>query len=143
MATPKMQTKDGFDFQLGVNHLGHFALTNALLPSLKSAGKPVRIINVASEAHKFGGIDFADLQREKSYQAWEAYGQSKLANVMFTYELARRLSSDAPQITVNCLHPGVVKTELGRYMVNDSWFMPAAIAVASLFFKTPEQVRCG
>ncbi|KAG1661706.1 hypothetical protein FOA52_002042 [Chlamydomonas sp. UWO 241] len=138
MACPKMSTDDGYEFQLGVNHLGHFALTSALLPSLTGAGKPVRIINVASSAHQFGKIDFGNLMREKDYQPWEAYGQSKLANVMYTYELARRMAPH-PQVTVNCLHPGVVKTELGRYMVQDAWYMPAAIAVASVFFKTPEQ----
>ncbi|GAX76776.1 hypothetical protein CEUSTIGMA_g4222.t1 [Chlamydomonas eustigma] len=138
MATPKMTTKDGFEFQLGTNHLGHFLFTNLLLPALTEPKKPVRIINVASAAHMMGSVDFNDLMREKTYSAWEAYGQSKLANIMFTYELAKRLSYQ-PNVTVNCLHPGVVRTELGRYMVKDSVFMPFAVALASVFFKTPAQ----
>eukprot|EP00197_Chlamydomonas_leiostraca_P002358 CAMPEP_0202857962 /NCGR_PEP_ID=MMETSP1391-20130828/693_1 /ASSEMBLY_ACC=CAM_ASM_000867 /TAXON_ID=1034604 /ORGANISM="Chlamydomonas leiostraca, Strain SAG 11-49" /LENGTH=324 /DNA_ID=CAMNT_0049536827 /DNA_START=22 /DNA_END=996 /DNA_ORIENTATION=+ len=142
MATPQMTTKDGFEFQLGTNHLGHFALTTRLLPSLIKADKPVRIINVASAAHQAGSVRFDDLMRQRpgAYQPWEAYGQSKLANIMFTYELAARLASH-PQITVNCLHPGVVRTELGRYMVDEKnmWYMGPAIALAQVFFKTPEQ----
>ncbi|KAJ9526487.1 hypothetical protein QJQ45_009959 [Haematococcus lacustris] len=149
MATPKMKTQDGFDFQardgcmhLGVNHLGHFALTLLLLPAMLKAEKPVRIINVSSAAHTMGSIKFDDLNRDKpgAYSPWEAYGQSKLANILFTYELARRLK-DYPQVTVNCLHPGVVRTELGRYMVNSSnqmWMGPA-IYLASFLFKTPQQ----
>ena len=83
-------------------------------PHSNQLPRPVRIINVASTAHMMGKVDMSDLMRERSYSAWEAYGQSKLANILFTYELARRLSPTFPQITVNCLHPGVVKTELGR-----------------------------
>ncbi|KAF5836175.1 NAD(P)-binding protein [Dunaliella salina] len=142
MATPKMQTKDGFEYQLGVNHLGHFALTLLLLPHLKESNKPVRIINVSSMGHTLGSLNFDDLFRDKpgAYGPWEAYGQSKRANILFTYELARRLQA-SPQITANCLHPGVVRTELGRYMINDSnkWYMSWMIPVAGLFFKSPAQ----
>lgn len=114
MATPQMTTKDGFEFQLGINHLGHFLLTALLLPAMKGdAARPKRIVNVASSAHLFGRIDFDNLMRQRNYQPWDAYGQSKLANIMFTYELARKLKP-ADNITVNALHPGVVRTELGR-----------------------------
>ena len=75
---------------------------------------PAKIINVASSAHQFGHIDFDDLQSVHQYQAWRAYGQSKLANVLFTYELARRLGPEA-NVVANCLHPGIVNTELARY----------------------------
>ncbi len=77
----------------------------------------MRIINVASAAHAFGQINFDDLMCEQSYDPWRAYGASKLANIMFTYELARRLKQDAgAKVTANCLHPGVVRTELGRWV---------------------------
>ncbi|GLC35157.1 hypothetical protein PLESTM_000285800 [Pleodorina starrii] len=141
MACPKMSTAQGFEYQLGVNHLGHFALTNAVLPGLQAANKPVRIINVASAAHLFGKIDFDDLMRDRSYDAWTAYGQSKLANILFSYELNRRLGAGSP-ITVNCLHPGVVKTELGRYMQADgekTWYMPLALEAMKLFMLEPAQ----
>jgi NAD(P)-dependent dehydrogenase (short-subunit alcohol dehydrogenase family) len=88
------------------------------LTELRSFPRPVRLINVASAAHLFGKIDFDDLMRDRSYDAWEAYGQSKLANIMFSYELVRRLGPTS-NITVNALHPGVVKTELGRYGVRE------------------------
>ncbi|PNW79029.1 hypothetical protein CHLRE_09g398252v5 [Chlamydomonas reinhardtii] len=141
MATPKMSTAQGFEYQLGVNHLGHFALTTAVLPALQAANKPVRVINVASAAHMFGKIDFDDLMRDRNYDAWEAYGQSKLANVMFTYEMARRVGPTSP-ITVNALHPGVVKTELGRYMIEDDKnksnpIFPVAMELMKLFMLEP------
>ncbi|KAG2482771.1 hypothetical protein HYH03_018311 [Edaphochlamys debaryana] len=141
MACPKLATAQGYEYQLGVNHLGHFALTQAVLPALQAANKPVRIINVASAAHTFGQINFADLQHDKEYDAWKVYGQSKLANVMYSYELAQRLGPDS-KITVNALHPGVVKTELGRWMVEDSkksWFMPLALEAFKLFMLEPKQ----
>lgn len=140
MNTPPMKTDDGFEFQLGINHLGHFLLTQMLLPQLLEAGKPARIINVASSAHQFGSINFDDLMREKSYNSWEAYGQSKLANVLYSYELARRLTAH-PQITVNALHPGVVNTELGRYTFGGlgPLLEPLVLAAAGAFLKTPAQ----
>ncbi|GFR45355.1 hypothetical protein Agub_g6729, partial [Astrephomene gubernaculifera] len=148
MYCPKMRTAQGFEYQLGVNHLGHFALTCGVLLALLAANKPVRIINVASAAHTFGKIDFQDLMRDKSYDPWEAYGQSKLANIMFTYELARRLGADegannnSNRVTVNCLHPGIVKTELGRYMLDEGsrrWYTPLIMSVMQLFMLEPHQ----
>ncbi|PNH02572.1 Retinol dehydrogenase 12, partial [Tetrabaena socialis] len=141
MACPKMATAQGFEYQLGVNHLGHFALTTAVLPGLQASEKPVRIVTVASAAHTFGKVNFEDLQRDKSYEPWEAYGQSKLANILFSYELARRLGPNS-LITANCLHPGVVKTELGRYMIADgekNWYMPLALEAFKFFMLEPEQ----
>ncbi|GAB4823373.1 hypothetical protein N2152v2_010419 [Parachlorella kessleri] len=132
MACPRLETKDGFEYQLGVNHLGHFLLTNMLLPLLTSNPEsPARIVNVSSSAHAFGHIKFEDLQSTRGYNRWGAYGQSKLANVLFTYELARRLGSKA---SVNALHPGVVRSELQRYLVEGlTWQKPLVTALGTLF----------
>lgn len=100
-------TAQGFETTWGVNHLAPFLLTAELLPLLQAAPK-ARIVNVASTAQFGAEIDFDDLQGEKSYSMWKPYKQSKLANVMFTYALARRLGGQ--DITVNCVHPGVVAT---------------------------------
>ena len=102
-------TVDGLEMQFAVNHLAPFLLTNLLLDLLK-ASAPARIVNVASEVHHDGSIHFEDLQSERSYRPYYAYAQSKLANVLFTYELARRLQGTG--VTPNCLHPGVVATKL-------------------------------
>lgn len=104
------QTKDGFELQFGVNHLGHFLLTGLLLPLLKK-GEPSRIISVSSGAHKMGKIDFEDLQMTESYKSINAYAQSKLAVVLFTKSLSEKLRGH--QITVNCLHPGITGTQMG------------------------------
>ena len=116
MACPYWKTEDGFEMQFGVNHLGHFLLTNLLLDRLKEA-PAARIVNVSSLAHKDAkptGINFNDINSEQSYHPWTAYGQSKLANVLFTRSLAKRL--EGTRVTTNCLHPGVIRTELGRHM---------------------------
>ncbi|KAI1896932.1 hypothetical protein AGOR_G00099970 [Albula goreensis] len=113
MRCPHWKTEDGFEMQFGVNHLGHFLLTNLLLEKLKSSA-PSRIITLSSLAHIVGEIDFDDLNWEKKkYNTKMAYCQSKLANVLFTRELARRLQGTG--VTANSLHPGVVATELGRH----------------------------
>lgn len=103
MACPRMETKDGFELQIGVNHLGHFLLTHLLLDLLKAAPS-ARIINVSSAAHKFGGISKNDFMSQKNYNKWFAYGQSKLANILFSRELAKKLRDE--NITVNSCHPG-------------------------------------
>uniref|UniRef100_A0A182NH89 Uncharacterized protein n=1 Tax=Anopheles dirus TaxID=7168 RepID=A0A182NH89_9DIPT len=113
MACPKALTKDGFEQQLGVNHLGHFLLTNLLLDRLK-ASPPSRIINLSSLAHKYGKINRKDLNSEHSYNQVTAYCQSKLANVMFTRELAKRLQGTG--VTAYAVHPGTVDTDLPRHM---------------------------
>uniref|UniRef100_H2ZXJ7 Si:ch211-107o10.3 n=1 Tax=Latimeria chalumnae TaxID=7897 RepID=H2ZXJ7_LATCH len=114
MRCPKLQTEDGFELQFGVNHLGHFLLTNLLLDLLKKSA-PSRIVNVSSLAHEKGKIYFDDLNLNKKYDPYENYRQSKLANVIFTRELARRLEGTG--VTANSLHPGVVCTELGRFIL--------------------------
>jgi retinol dehydrogenase 12 len=111
MAVPKAMTKDGFEMQIGTNHLGHFLLTNLLLDLLKQSS-PSRVVNVSSMFHWYGRINKDDLNSEKSYWRWLAYGQSKLANILFTRELSKRLEGSG--VTVNSLHPGAVKTELTR-----------------------------
>ena len=104
-------TEDGFETTFGVNHLAHFLLTELLLDLLKTTA-PARIINVSSSGHTRGKIDFDGFQGENKYAGIAAYCQSKLANVLYTYELARRLESTG--VTANCLHPGVVRTGFGH-----------------------------
>jgi NAD(P)-dependent dehydrogenase (short-subunit alcohol dehydrogenase family) len=112
MAPPlRRVTADGFELQLGTNHLGHFALTAGLLPLLRRAPQP-RVVNVSSLAHRHATIDFADLQAERRYNAWTRYGQSKLANLLFTFELQRRSDAGRWGIMSNAAHPGVARTEL-------------------------------
>lgn len=120
MRCPRSVTNEGFEMQIGVNHLGHFLLTHLLLDYLK-ASAPSRIINVSSIAHTRGVIDTSDFNSEKNYDPKKAYEQSKLANVLFTRELAKRLKNT--NVTVNALHPGIVDTELMRHMsVVNSFF---------------------
>ena len=109
----RITTADGYEAVFATNHLGHFLLTSLLLDLLKSSA-PSRIINVTSEAHRGAEIDFEDLMQEKKYSAFKAYHQSKLANVLFTYQLAKVLEGTG--VTVNCLHPGVVRTGFGKDM---------------------------
>lgn len=105
-------TADGYEWQFGVNHLAPFLLTNLLLGTLKKSG-PARIVNVSSEAHRRARIDFDDLQSERGkYNALRAYGASKLANILFTLELSRRLAGTG--VTANSLHPGLVMTNIFR-----------------------------
>ena len=130
-------TKDGFETTFGVNHLAHFLLTNLLLDLLK-ASAPSRIINVSSSGHTRGTIDFDGLRGERKYSGIAAYGQSKLANVLFANELARRLAGTG--VTANSLHPGVIRTGFGR---NNSGIWGALFrvfhVVARPFLLTPEQ----
>lgn len=112
MWLPRALTNDGFELQIGVNHMGHFLLTNLLLDTLE-ASAPSRIINVSSLGHVFGEINRQDLNSEHGYNKFAAYFQSKLANVLFTRELSKRLHGTG--VTANSLHPGVVNTELTRY----------------------------
>lgn len=120
--------------QLGVNHLGHFLLTNLLLDILKTSA-PSRIVVLSSLAHKYGEINRSDLNSEKSYSKYKAYSQSKLANVLFTQELAKRLKGTG--VTVNAVHPGLVKTELGRHLVH-SYVKRVLEPLTYLVFKTPK-----
>jgi NAD(P)-dependent dehydrogenase (short-subunit alcohol dehydrogenase family) len=108
MAPPLGRTADGFELQFGTNHLGHFALTNLLLERITG-----RVVTVSSGAHRMGSIDFDDLNWErKSYSAWRAYGQSKLANLLFTAELQRRLEAAGSPVLATAAHPGYAATNL-------------------------------
>ncbi len=123
-------TVDGFEETFAVNYLGGFLHTHLLLDLLK-ASAPSRVVNVSSSAHEGGRIHFDDLQGEGRYSGFRAYGQSKLAQVLFTYELARRLEGTG--VTVNACHPGVIRTNFGR----DDW--PWAVHLVRPFFKSPEK----
>jgi NAD(P)-dependent dehydrogenase (short-subunit alcohol dehydrogenase family) len=111
MAVPRQETADGFELQFGTNHLGHFALTGLLLPSM--VGRPgTRVVTVSSTAHKPGRIDFDDLMGERSYRKWSAYYQSKLSNLLFAYELQRRLDAAGAETVSVAAHPGYAATNL-------------------------------
>ena len=108
MVPPLTRTADGFELQFGTNHLGHFALTNLLLEHVTG-----RVVTVSSTGHRMGSIDFDDLNWEhKHYSAWRAYGQSKLANLLFTSELQRRLSAAGSDVLATAAHPGYAATNL-------------------------------
>ena len=124
-------TVDGIEEVFAVNHLAYFLLTNLVLNRLK-ASAPARIVNVASDAHRFGALNFDELGGERSYRTMRIYGQSKLANILFTYELARRLQGTG--VTVNCLHPGAVATGLGK---NNGGWARVVIGMLRPFFRTP------
>ncbi|KAK1132702.1 hypothetical protein K0M31_014084 [Melipona bicolor] len=113
MRCPKSYTQEGIEMQFGVNHIGHFLLTNLLLDVLK-VSTPSRIVNISSSAHKRGKIKLDDLNSDKNYEPGEAYAQSKLANILFTKELANKLKGTG--VTVNAVHPGIVRTEIMRHM---------------------------
>jgi NAD(P)-dependent dehydrogenase (short-subunit alcohol dehydrogenase family) len=111
MGLPYATTPDGFETQIGTNHLGHFALTNLLLPSITD-----RVVTVSSNMHRGGAIDFDDLNwQRRQYDAWGAYRQSKLANLLFTLELARRLQAAGSSIRANAAHPGYARTNLSGH----------------------------
>lgn len=129
MALPRRTTAQGFEMQLGTNHLGHFALTASLFEQLVDGG---RVVNVSSQAHRMGKIRFGDLMGERSYQRWLAYGQSKLANLLFTHELSRRCATQGVDVLAVACHPGWSSTHLqeqGAEMdgsVVKAWFMRSA-----------------
>lgn len=128
--TKRNLTQDGIEKNFAVNHLAPFLLTNLLLDTIKESA-PARIINVASEAHRQGKMNFQDLEFEKKYASFQSYGQSKLANILFTKKLSQKLSGTG--VTVNCLHPGVVSTNLFDKM-------PGILMKAmNLFMVTPEK----
>jgi len=127
-------TADGLEHTFAVNHLAPFLLTNLLLDRLR-ASAPARVVTVSSGAHAKGRIDFDDLQAERNYQGGRAYSQSKLANVMFTYELARRLEGTG--VTATVLHPGVVRTGFGAE--DPGRVTGLLVPIARPFMKTPER----
>ncbi len=112
MAIPRRETADGFERQFGVNHLGHFALTGLLLPTLRETPGETRVVTQSSGVHERGRIDFDDLHGESSYDEWDAYAQSKLANVLFAYELDRRLDATGADVRSVACHPGWAATNL-------------------------------
>jgi NAD(P)-dependent dehydrogenase (short-subunit alcohol dehydrogenase family) len=124
-------TSDGLELTFALNHMGYFRLT-ALLRARLVASAPARIVNVASEAHRGAQLDFADLQCARSYGGWRAYQRSKLANILFTRELARRLHGTG--VTANCLHPGFVATGFGD---NNRGIWRLGIAVGKLIAAIP------
>jgi NAD(P)-dependent dehydrogenase (short-subunit alcohol dehydrogenase family) len=111
MAPPRRETADGFELQLGTNHLGHFALTAQLLEAMEGH-EDARVVTVSSGAHRMGHIDFDDLQSKGRYRRWRAYGQSKLANLLFAFELDRRLRAAGSAIRSVAAHPGYAATNL-------------------------------
>jgi NAD(P)-dependent dehydrogenase (short-subunit alcohol dehydrogenase family) len=127
-------TADGLERTFALNHLAPFLLTNLLLASLRRGG-PARVVTVSSNAHVTGRIDFDDLQAERTYSGARAYNQSKLANVLFTYELARRLTGSA--VTANALHPGVVSTSFGAE--DPGRVQRILVPLIRPFMKTPTQ----
>jgi NAD(P)-dependent dehydrogenase (short-subunit alcohol dehydrogenase family) len=126
-------TADGIEEVFAVNHLSYYMLTLLLLERLKQSA-PARIVNVASAAHRHGTINFDDLGNQRSYRPMRVYGSSKLANILFTYELARRLEGCG--VTVNCAHPGAVASGLGA---NNGLMARMAMPLIGLFMRTPER----
>lgn len=157
MALPRQLTRHGFERQFGINHLGHFALTLLLLPLLqRRAGS--RVVTVTSGAQYFGRIGFDDLQGEQRYDRWQAYGQSKLANVMTALELQRRLEAEGSPVASLAAHPGVARTNLqtASAAASGGWLEPllgqllaplaqsaAAGALPQLFAATAPAARAG
>jgi retinol dehydrogenase-14 len=129
----RTETPDGLELTLAVNHLAPFLLTNLLLDLLKESA-PSRIITVSSEARRGARIDFEDLQSERRYRAFKVYGMTKLANILFTYELAERLEGTG--VVANCLHPGGVNTNFGA---NNRSFGTLLFRAFKPFMRTPEQ----
>lgn len=129
----RVVSTDGYEMTFALNHLNYFLLTNLLLDALK-ASAPARVVNVASGSHMGARMEFDDLQGEKRYSGFRAYGQSKLANILFTYELARRLEGSG--VTVNALHPGYVDTGIP---LNNGLLGVCAKLFAKLFGRKPEE----
>jgi NAD(P)-dependent dehydrogenase (short-subunit alcohol dehydrogenase family) len=134
MVPPFSLTKDGFESQLGTNYLGHFLLTGLLLPALEKAGNS-RVVTLSSIAHKTGKINFDDLQfKKRTYKKWDAYGQSKLACLMFAYEMDRRLKAKGSKVISVASHPGVSLTNLWNHM---PWIFSLISPVFNLLFSHP------
>ena len=129
MAPPRRLTADGFESQIGTNHLGHFALTGLLLPTLLAAPAP-RVVTMSSEAHWIGKMRFDDLQFERGYNNWRAYGQSKLANLMFCFELARRATEADTALVSVAAHPGYAATNL-QFAGPAHWYERAFMTVGN------------
>ena len=133
---PYNHTQDGLEMQMGVNHFGHFLLTNLLLDKLQ-ASSPSRIVIVSSSLHKYAKLDFRNINSEKGYDKKLAYNNSKLANNFFARELSQKL--DGTGVSVYCMHPGVVWTNLGRYKPIPHLLKPVVYPLAKMLLKTPWQ----
>ncbi|MDQ3362088.1 MAG: SDR family oxidoreductase [Actinomycetota bacterium] len=129
----RTETPDGIETTFAINHLAPFLLTNLLLDVLEESA-PSRVVTVSSEAERWGNIDFDDLQSKKKYRGFPVYGMTKLANIMFTYELAGRLKGTG--VTATCMHPGAVNTRFGT---NNSGPMTILFRLFKPFMRTPEQ----
>merc|ERR1711971_228262 len=137
MACPEMRTEEGFEMQIGTNHFGHFLLTNLLMPQLKKAAPTARLVNVSSLAHTRGQMQWEDINwKETPYNAIQAYGQSKLANILFTKELAKK--GEGSGVNAYALHPGVINTELGRHLQDTFGPLVVLWKLGMPFIKTPE-----
>lgn len=133
MTGTRRVTAEGHELQLFVNHLAPFMLTN-LLAGLLKAGAPARVINVSSTAHSSGSIDFDDIEHERDYRGYKTYADTKLMNIVFTYELAKRLEGTG--VTANCVHPGIIHTNLlSNYSAVLNFFFHAL----QKFFKNPRE----
>ncbi|MEO3870729.1 oxidoreductase [Nonomuraea sp. B12E4] len=144
---PRRLTKDGFELQFGTNHLGHFALTGLLLPRLLAA-PGARVVNVSSDAHRMGRLDFDDLGMERGYGKVSSYGRSKLANLLFTFELQRRARRAGADLTTAATHPGATATNffnLGILRPLAGLFLRSAeaAAVSSLYAATSPDIHGG
>ncbi|GAC1539469.1 MAG: SDR family oxidoreductase [Myxococcales bacterium] len=128
-------TAEGLERTFALNHLSYFVLTQALLPLLEPSA-PARVVSVASDAHRGGRLDFDDLQAQRAYSSIRAYSTSKLANILFTRELSRRLAERGARVTANCLHPGVIASGFGR---NNGGVLGLLVRAAAPFLTTPEK----
>ena len=134
MFMQRIESQDGIELTFALNHLSYFYLTNLLIDALKSSSS-ARIVNVASKAHYGASLDFDDLELKRGYSGFKAYGRSKLANILFTKELARRL--EGTSVTANALHPGFVATNFGKG--SNGWFYKLAMPLFTLAAISPEE----
>ena len=135
MIPPFSKTKDGFESQMGVNYFGHFLLTSLLFPLLNKTPES-RVVTLSSIAHRNGKIQFDNLHAEQKYSKMGAYGQSKLACLMFAYELQRRIDASGSKVLSLAAHPGVSNTNLGQHM--SKWLVAIAMPIFSFFIHSPE-----
>lgn len=136
MMPPFSKTKDGFESQMGVNYFSHFLLTNLLFPLLNKT-EHSRIITLSSKAHESGKIDFENLNAEKGYSKWSAYGQSKLACLMFAYELDRRIKASESNVIAVAAHPGGSNTNLGQHIPKVLYAL--LLPILSIFIHSPKK----
>jgi NAD(P)-dependent dehydrogenase (short-subunit alcohol dehydrogenase family) len=132
MAAPRRLTEDGFESHFQTNHLGHFALTGLLLKTLLEAAEP-RVVTVSSDMHRVGRIDFEDLQGERNYDRWKAYGNSKLANLLFCFELDRRARAAGARLKSMAAHPGYAATNL-QFAGSPHWWERAGMWIGNVVF---------